>query len=167
MSKYTTGELARLCDISVRTVQYYDDRGILSPTELSEGGRRLYSEEDLKRMRTICFLRDTGLSINNIKELMREDNAKGVVSLMLDQHEQQLLDELSATKAKIEKLHELRQAVRLTENFSSEFHSDDMLLANAEGLIESLPADSPLFDEKNNFFAPMSQTKVFEFRQNK
>lgn len=123
MSKYTTGELARLCNISVRTVQYYDDRGILSPTELSEGGRRLYSEEDLKRMRTICFLRDTGLSINNIKELMREDNAKGVVSLMLDQHEQQLLDELSATKAKIEKLHELRQAVRLTENFSSEFLS--------------------------------------------
>ena len=54
-----------------------------------------------------------------------------------------------------------------TENFSSEFHSDDMLLADAEGLIESLPADSPLFDEKNNFFAPMSQTKVFEFRQNK
>ena len=54
-----------------------------------------------------------------------------------------------------------------TENFSSEFHSDDMLLADAEGLIESLPADSPLFDEENNFFAPMSQTKVFEFRQNK
>ena len=75
MSKYTTGEIAKLCGVSVRTVQYYDDRGILIPSELSEGGRRLYSEQDLKRMKTVCFLRDTGLSLNSIGELMREDNA--------------------------------------------------------------------------------------------
>ena len=124
MSKYTTGELAKLCGVSVRTVQYYDDREILCPSELSEGGRRLYSEEDLKRMQTICFLRDTGLSINSIGELMREDNAKNVVTLMLDQHEQLLMDELSATKAKIEKLHELKEVVRLTENLSADLLSD-------------------------------------------
>ena len=44
MSKYTTGEIARISGVSVRTVQYYDDRGILKPSELSEGGRRLYSK---------------------------------------------------------------------------------------------------------------------------
>ena len=43
MSKYTTGEIARLCGVTVRTVQYYDRRNILNPSELSEGGRRLYS----------------------------------------------------------------------------------------------------------------------------
>lgn len=42
MSKYTTGEIAKLCGVSVRTVQYYDTRGVLMPSELSEGGRRLY-----------------------------------------------------------------------------------------------------------------------------
>ena len=51
MSKYTTGEIAKLCGVSVRTVQYYDTRGILTPSELTEGGRRLYSEDDLKRMK--------------------------------------------------------------------------------------------------------------------
>ena len=51
---YTTGEIAKLCGVSVRTVQYYDDRGILVPSELSEGGRRLYSEDDLKRMHIEC-----------------------------------------------------------------------------------------------------------------
>lgn len=45
MSKYTTGEIAKLCGVSVRTVQYYDTRGILTPSELTEGGRRLYSED--------------------------------------------------------------------------------------------------------------------------
>ena len=57
MSKYTTGELAKLCSVTVRTVQYYDTRGILIPSELSEGGRRLYSDDDLRRMKIICFLR--------------------------------------------------------------------------------------------------------------
>ncbi len=53
MSKYTTGEVAKLCNVSVRTVQYYDSRGILVPSEISEGGRRIYSEEDLKKMQII------------------------------------------------------------------------------------------------------------------
>ena len=48
MSHYTTGELAKQCGITVRTVQFYDQRGILVPSALTEGGRRLYSEDDLK-----------------------------------------------------------------------------------------------------------------------
>ena len=57
MSQYTTGEIAKLCAVTVRTVQYYDKRGILVPSALSEGGRRLYSDDDLSRMKVICFLR--------------------------------------------------------------------------------------------------------------
>ena len=53
MSKYTTGELAKLCGVTVRTVQYYDTRGILSPSALSEGGRRLYTDDDVQRLRII------------------------------------------------------------------------------------------------------------------
>ena len=36
MSLYTTGELAKKCNVSVRTIQYYDERGILVPTDLTE-----------------------------------------------------------------------------------------------------------------------------------
>ena len=59
MSRYTTGELAKICGVTVRTVQFYDQKGILVPSALSEGGRRLYSEEDLKKMKIVCFLRDS------------------------------------------------------------------------------------------------------------
>ncbi len=41
MLKYTTGELAKLCNVSVRTVQFYDTKNLLKPSEISEGGRRL------------------------------------------------------------------------------------------------------------------------------
>ena len=82
MSKYTTGEIAKLCGVSIRTVQYYDTRGILTPSELTEGGRRLYSEDDLKRMRIVCFLRDAGISINNIGELLSENNPGNVINII-------------------------------------------------------------------------------------
>ena len=78
MSKYTTGEIAKLCGVSVRTVQYYDERGILIPSELSEGGRRLYSEDDYKKLKIICFLRDAGISIKSIGELLSESNPSSV-----------------------------------------------------------------------------------------
>lgn len=84
MSKYTTGEMAKLCGVSVRTVQYYDTRGLLTPSELTEGGRRLYSEDDLKRMKIICFLRDAGISINSIGELLSEEDPGSVISVCLN-----------------------------------------------------------------------------------
>ena len=85
MAKYTTGELAKLCGVTVRTVQYYDARGILSPSELTEGGRRLYSEDDCKRMKIICFLRELGLPIDAIGQLLAEEDPGSVIALLLDQ----------------------------------------------------------------------------------
>ena len=73
MSLYTTGELAKKCNVSVRTIQYYDERGILVPTDLTEGGRRLFSEKDVATLETICFLRDLDISIKDIAEILESD----------------------------------------------------------------------------------------------
>ena len=104
MSKYTTGEIAKLCGVSVRTVQYYDTRAILTPSELSEGGRRLYSEDDLRRLKVICFLRSIDLPINTIGQLLQEENPGSVISLLLDQQEQVLREELSERQEKLRKV---------------------------------------------------------------
>ncbi len=124
MSKYTTGEMAKFCGVSVRTVQYYDTRGILTPSELSEGGRRLYSEDDLKRMKIICFLRDAGLSINSIGELLSEPDPGSVISVLLEQQEQALTGEIKERQAKLELLGGIRRALKSISNFSIESISD-------------------------------------------
>ena len=124
MSKYTTGEMAKLCGVSVRTVQYYDTRGILIPSELSEGGRRLYSEDDLKRMKIICFLRDAGISINSIGELLSEDNPGSVISVLLEQQEQLLREEISERQAKLDMLTGIKRELKSVENFSVESIGD-------------------------------------------
>ncbi|MBR5247470.1 MAG: MerR family transcriptional regulator [Lachnospiraceae bacterium] len=124
MSMYTTGEIAKLCGVSVRTVQYYDTRSILVPSELSEGGRRLYSEQDLKRMKIICFLRDAGISINSIGELLSEGNPGSVISVLLEQQEQILQGEISERKAKLDIIDGIRKAIKSVENFTVEFIGD-------------------------------------------
>ena len=124
MSKYTTGELAKLCGVTVRTVQYYDTRGILVPTELSEGGRRLYSEDDLKRMKIICFLRELGLPIDSISQLLSEDDPGSVISLLLEQQEQDLQEEISEREEKLRKLEDLRAGLKNVKEFSVESIGD-------------------------------------------
>ncbi len=118
MSKYTTGEIAKLCGVSVRTVQYYDSRNILVPSELSEGGRRLYSEDDLKRMRIICFLREAGVPINSIGELFAEEHPEKVISILLDQQEQTLREELEEQQKKLSIVETIKRELKEVENFS-------------------------------------------------
>lgn len=124
MSKYTTGEIAKLCGVSVRTVQYYDTRGILTPSELTEGGRRLYSEDDFKRMKIICFLRDAGISINSIGELLSEDNPGSVISVLLKQQEQLLSNEIKERQAKLDMIDGIKRELKNAPNFSVESIGD-------------------------------------------
>lgn len=124
MSKYTTGEMAKLCGVSVRTVQYYDTRGILIPSELSEGGRRLYSEDDLGKMRVICFLRDLGVPLGSIGELLREEDPASVISLLLDQQKQILTEEIGQRQTQLDKLKELEKELKKLDGFSVESITD-------------------------------------------
>lgn len=124
MSKYTTGEIAKLCGVSVRTVQYYDSRNILVPSELSEGGRRLYSEDDLKRMRIICFLREAGLPINSISELFAEEHPEKIISILLDQQEQSLREEITEGQKKLGIIESIKRELKELENFSVESIGD-------------------------------------------
>ncbi len=124
MSQYTTGEMAKLCGVTVRTVQFYDQRGILIPSALSEGGRRLYSEEDLKRMKIICFLRDTGLSLDTIGQLLKEEDPSSVITVLLEQQEQVLRDEIGERREKLDQLAELKSGLKTVSSFSIETIGD-------------------------------------------
>ena len=132
MSKYTTGEVAKLCNVSVRTVQYYDTRGILVPAELSEGGRRLYSDEDLQKMKIICFLRELGLPINSIGELLSEEDPGSVIVLLLEQQKQLLRQEIAERQTKLDLLEGLRRGLKNVEHFSVESIGDVAKIMSAK-----------------------------------
>ena len=112
MSDYTTGELARLCGVTVRTVQFYDARGLLHPTDLSEGGRRLYSDGDLRKMRMICALKTLGLSLDSISGVLASEKPERVLLLLLEEQEHRISDEQGALERQKRAVETVRETIR-------------------------------------------------------
>ncbi len=138
MSKYTTGEIAKLCDVTVRTVQYYDTRGILVPSELSEGGRRLYTEDDLRRLKIICFLRELDLPIDAISKILQEEHPEKVISLLIEQQEKVLSEEVSEKQDKLEKLRELKNGLKDRKAFSLESIGDIAIIMEGKKKLKQM-----------------------------
>lgn len=63
-------EVSKLTGISVRTLHYYDDIGLLVPDDLTEAGYRLYSDDNLAMLQQILFFRELGFTLKKIKELL-------------------------------------------------------------------------------------------------
>ena len=57
----TVGEVAKKMNVSVRTLQYYDKEGLLVPSAESEGGRRLYTDQDMIQLHQILSLKHLGI----------------------------------------------------------------------------------------------------------
>ena len=106
---YTTGEVAKICRVSVRTVQFYDKEGIVCPSELSDGGRRLFTESDVADFRLACLYKNLGFSLKEIKEVLGSEEKHTVIQELLSEQKQKIEDQilaLTATKEKITALQE-------------------------------------------------------------
>jgi len=64
---FTVGETAKKMDVTVRTLQYYDKMNLLKPSEMSEGGRRLYTQKDMVKLHQVLSLKYLGFSLDEIK----------------------------------------------------------------------------------------------------
>jgi DNA-binding transcriptional MerR regulator len=69
------GEVAERTGVTQRTLRFYEEKGLLRPPSRMEGGFRLYSEEDVKRVKHIRRLQDLlGVSLADIKEMVEADH---------------------------------------------------------------------------------------------
>ncbi len=124
MSDYTTGELARLCGITVRTVQFYDARGLLHPSDLSEGGRRLYAESDLRKMRMICALKTLGLSLDAIQGVLASEHPEKVLLILLEEQEKRIRGEREMLERQHRAIETVRDTIRTGQMLSIESIAD-------------------------------------------
>lgn len=68
----TINEISKLTGISVRTLRYYEEIKLLIPLDKTEGGHRLYGDEELKRLQQILFLKNLGFKLKEIQRLLNE-----------------------------------------------------------------------------------------------
>ena len=59
---YTTGQFAKMANVSNRTIRYYDKQGLLKPHHISEKGYRYYSDDDFVKLQQILSLKNLGFS---------------------------------------------------------------------------------------------------------
>ena len=113
-SRYTTGDIATLTGVSVRTVQYYDAKGLLIPNEISDGGRRLYGTAEVERMRVILFLKGLGFKLEQIRSILSDERPERVLVDLLDQQTASLQSGIAEQKQRLDDCLQLRKALTVS-----------------------------------------------------
>lgn len=102
--RLTVSEVAKLLDVSAYTVRYYDKEGLITSEHDSENGYRLFDFNDVYRLANVMMLRDSGLSIKAIKELIGHFSREA--------YKKQLEESLCTIDEQIEKLNRQRAVVK-------------------------------------------------------
>ncbi|KGN32064.1 transcriptional regulator [Knoellia sinensis KCTC 19936] len=97
----TVGQVAEIFGVTVRTLHHYDEIGLLSPSERSYAGYRLYTPGDLERLATIVTYRRLDLSLDEVAALLRGDGSAV----------EHLRRQRDAVMHKVEELHGLVDAI--------------------------------------------------------
>jgi DNA-binding transcriptional MerR regulator len=66
---FQIGELAKLLELSTRTIRYYEEIGLLNSIKRVEGGKRIYTDKDFQRLKFITRLKHLGLTLSEMLEL--------------------------------------------------------------------------------------------------
>jgi DNA-binding transcriptional MerR regulator len=90
-TRMTIGQLAGRCNVPRTTVLYYEQVGLVAPAGRSEAGYRLYSEQELERVRLICAYRATGLTLDAIRGLLAGGDKPAAIYKRLDDIQRSML----------------------------------------------------------------------------
>lgn len=96
--RYTIKEAALRTGLTASALRYYDKEGLIPQLERSESGIRLYRERDIEWLNLICCLKNSGMSLEKIKEFMQaclggSDTAEERKSL-LEEHKAYILEQM-------------------------------------------------------------------------
>ncbi len=108
------GKVAERAGTTIRTVRYYLQQGLIKASERSQGGFYLFDDNSVDKVRYICHLRELGLSLGKIKQLIeirRESADGGSASRLLRTF---LEEQLKSTEKKIEEFLELKGEISET-----------------------------------------------------
>lgn len=107
----TVGQAAKKGGVTVRTLQYYDKEGLLSPTAVSEGGRRLYTDKDVVRLHQILSMKSLGFSLDDIKNRLIPLDTPGDVAEVLSKQAASLREKIESLSESLKAIEALREEV--------------------------------------------------------
>jgi DNA-binding transcriptional MerR regulator len=116
---YSIGELARMVDLSQRTIRYYEEIGLLHSVRRMEKGKRVYTDDDVRRLKFINRLKVLGLSLAEMVELekvyrIQRNNREIIPKLLaiLDERANQIDDRINQLAALKKEIREYQVRLR-------------------------------------------------------
>ncbi|RSX55890.1 MerR-like transcriptional regulator [Bifidobacterium dolichotidis] len=110
---FSTGQIAKHCGVTVRTVQYYDRQGLLEPSGQNQTGRRQYTYDDVRKLEYILLLKQAGLSLAAIRTVMQSPYQTRMLIDLLADAQTTLKQEIQERKHKLTAIRELDNDVQL------------------------------------------------------
>ena len=107
----TVGEIAKKMGVTIRTLQYYDEEGLLTPSAESEGGRRLYTDKDLLMLNQIISLKSLGFSLEDIKGRLFPLETPEEVAYALTEQAEDLRKKIEKLKSSMSAIEQLKAEV--------------------------------------------------------
>ena len=120
----TVGEVAKKMDVTVRTLQYYDREGLLSPSSISEGGRRLYTDKDIVKLHQILSLKHLGFSLDDIKNRLMPLDTPNEIADILAEQAQAVQKEITSLSESLRELEALRAEVLQMQSVDFKKYAD-------------------------------------------
>lgn len=123
-------EVEHLVGLSKKSIRYYEENGLLSPKRNSSNDYRIYSDEDVNRLKVIKFLRELGVSIRELKLL--NENKITLEDCMLDR-----INKIEIEKEKYEKVKDMCREISRSnasyENIDITKYFEGVSILNKEG----------------------------------
>lgn len=105
---YSIGEVAKLLNLTIYTLRYYDKEGLLPLLERTSNGTRVFKEADVDTLKVIKCLKDTGMPIKDIKRFIHWCSQGDCT---LQQRYDMFLERKAVVEAQLEKLKETAEAI--------------------------------------------------------
>lgn len=87
MTLFSTGEVSKKLNVSLRTLRYYDQIGLVVPAIKKDNGKRYYSEEDMLLLEKIVLLKTTSMSLKDIKKIIHSITIEKILTVHKEQLE--------------------------------------------------------------------------------
>lgn len=107
----TVGEVAKKMGVTVRTLQYYHEEGLLLPSSESEGGRRLYTDKDVIKLHQILSLKHLGFSLDDIKNCLTSLDTPADVADALSEQATAIRKKIETLSKSLKEIETLRAEV--------------------------------------------------------
>ena len=118
---YTIGEVAKKLQISTRTLRFYEEKDLVRAAYTKENGYRFYTEEQIRQIELILFLKELGFSLKQIKIFSQDEHGSQSLELLLKeqyQENQRKIDEISKKQAQIKHLQKIKLSRAVLINHS-------------------------------------------------